>query len=235
MNSYIHISTTRIFTYVCAYTYIRSDIITILMNTAVDNDDNQEEQKKKAKITDLPDDVFRTIREFVSIDALLLLASRHFYAMKGRLYYYKFIKKYSLEYHASKTFREQVKGRISDISLQLSLNLYDCSEIWDVSGLGGVHTLNLRDCSKVTDVSGLGGVHTLDLSYCDGITDVSGLGGVHTLDLSCCSKITDVSGLGGAHTLDLSCCSKITDVSGLGGVHTLDLSYCYKITDVSGL
>ena len=57
------------------------------MNTAVDNDDNQEEQMNKVEITDLPDDIFRMIREFVSIDALLLLANRHFHAMKGRLYY----------------------------------------------------------------------------------------------------------------------------------------------------
>ena len=75
------------FTYIHAYTNIRSDITTIPMNTAVDNDDNQEEQKKKVNITNLPDDVFRTIHEFVSIDALLLLANRHFHAIKGRLYY----------------------------------------------------------------------------------------------------------------------------------------------------
>ena len=131
------------------------------MNTAVDNDDNQEEQMDKVEITDLPDDVFRTIREFVSIDALLLVANRHFHAMKGRLYYYKFTKKYSLEYHASETFKEQVKGRISDISIQHSLNLSGCSKITDVSGLGGVHTLNLSWCSKITDVSGLGGVINL--------------------------------------------------------------------------
>ena len=75
------------FTYIHVYTNIRSDIITIPMNTAVDNDDNQEEQMNKVEITDLPDDIFRMIREFVSIDALLLLANRHFHAMKGRLYY----------------------------------------------------------------------------------------------------------------------------------------------------
>ena len=171
------------FTCTHAYTNIRSDITTILMNTAVDNDDNQEEQKKKVKITDLPDDVFRTIREFVSIDALLLVANRHFHAMKGRLYYYKFTKKYSLEYHASETFRDEVEGRISDISVQLSLNLSDCSNITDVSGLEGVHTLDLSYCSKITNVSRLGGVHTLDLRYCSKITDVSALRGVHTLDL----------------------------------------------------
>ena len=116
--------------------------------------------------------------------------------MKGRLYYYKFTKKYSLEYHASTTFREQVKGRISDISIQLSINLNNCSNITDVSGLGGVHTLDLSYCDKITDVSDLGDVHTLDLSYCGEIMNVSVLGGVHTLNLSWCSGITDVSGLG---------------------------------------
>ena len=151
------------------------------MNTAVDNDDNQEEQMNKVKITDLPDDIFRMIHEFVSIDAFLLLANRHFHAMKGRLYYYKFTWKYSLKYHASETFREEVKERISDISVQLSLNLSCCSKITDVSGLGGVHTLNLSGCSNITDVSGFGGVHTIDLSHCRKITDVSALRGIINL------------------------------------------------------
>ena len=59
--------------------------ITILMNTAVDNYDKYEE-RNKVEITDLPDDIFRKIFEFVSIDVLLLLANRHFHAMKGRVY-----------------------------------------------------------------------------------------------------------------------------------------------------
>ena len=134
--------------------------ITIPMNVAVDNYDNHEIQNK-VEITDLPDDIFRKICEFVSIDALLLLANRYLHAMKGRLYYYKFTKKYSLEYHASTTFREQVKGRISDISIQLSLNLNYCSDITDLSSLGGVHSLNLSGCDGVNDVSMLGGVHDL--------------------------------------------------------------------------
>jgi hypothetical protein len=33
--------------------------------------------------------------------------------------------------------------------------LYNCSEITDVSALGGVHTLDLRYCSNITDVSAL--------------------------------------------------------------------------------
>ena len=125
------------------------------MNTIVDDDDNQgKEEKKKpadAEITNLPDDVFRIIREFVPIDALFLLANRHFQAMKGRLHYYEFTEKCSLEYHASKIFREHVKRRISDISSQLSLNLQNCSNIRDVSALGDVHTLKLRGCSNITD------------------------------------------------------------------------------------
>ena len=133
------------------------------MDTTVDHDDdNQEEKKKKkkktpadAEITNLPDDVFRNIREFVPIDALFLVANRHFLAMKRRLHYYKFTRECSLEYHASKTFREHVKRRISDISSQLSLNLQNCSNIRDVSALGDVHTLDLSGCNNITDVSAL--------------------------------------------------------------------------------
>ena len=148
-----------------------------------------------AEITNLPDDVFRNIREFVPIDALFLVANRHLHAMKRRLHYYRFTKECSLEYHASKTFREHVKRRISDISLQLSLCLINYNHIRDMSALGGVDSLDLPECSNITDVSALGGVHTLNLSGCRNITDVSALGGVHTLNLSGCWNIRDVSAL----------------------------------------
>ena len=61
----------------------------------VSNADVNLGEKKKIKITDLPDDIFRQIREFVSIDALLLQVNRRFHVIKGCWYYYKFIKYYS--------------------------------------------------------------------------------------------------------------------------------------------
>ena len=112
-------------------------------------------------------------------------------------------KRYSLLYVENEPFREKISSLILDPGRQLALCLSFCSNITDVSALGGVHTFNVSGGS----VSALGGVHTLNLSGCSSITDVSALGGMHTLDLSDCSKITDVSALGGVHTLDLSGCS----------------------------
>ena len=48
----------------------------------VSNADVNLEEKKIVKITDLPDDIFRQIREFVSINALMMV-NRHFFDMKG--------------------------------------------------------------------------------------------------------------------------------------------------------
>ena len=116
--------------------------------------------KKSTRIIDLPDDMFRLIREFHPINELYQV-SNFFHAMKGRLYHYKFTKKHSLEYHVSKAFREHVQGRISNISRQLSLDLSYCSGITDVSVLRGVHTLNLSCCSNVTNVTILRDVKVL--------------------------------------------------------------------------
>ena len=53
------------------------------MDTAVDNDDNQEEQMNEVEITDLPDDIFRMIRGmwvgwevFILLIYLIAVASR---------------------------------------------------------------------------------------------------------------------------------------------------------------
>ena len=91
---------------------------------------------KRTMITDLPDDVFRLIHDFHPINELYQV-SRFFHAIKGRLYYYKFTKKHSVEYYVSKAFREHVQRRIDDVSQQLSLDLSSCSDI-DVSVLVGV-------------------------------------------------------------------------------------------------
>ena len=163
-------------------------------------DDSSNGKEKKISISDLPDDVFRNIHDFFSIDVLLLLPNRRFHAMKGRLYYYTFSCKYSRKYNVSETFRGQVEARISDISFQVSLNLSKHSDITDVSVLKGVHKLNLSHCDNITDVSMLGGVHDLNLSHCSNITDVSMLGNIHTLNVSHCDNITDVSMLGGLYS-----------------------------------
>ena len=98
---------------------------------------------KRTMITDLPDDVFRLIHDFHPINELCQV-NRFFHALKGRLYYYKFTKKHSVEYYVSKAFREHVQRRIDDVSQQLSLDLSSCSDI-DVSVLVGV--VNALDLS----------------------------------------------------------------------------------------
>ena len=171
----------------------------------------------KTKLIDLPVDVLRLVIEFSGERNPLTATNRHFHIVR-RHSYWKFNAKYSRKYHVDEDFRTFVRSRVPNPSIQVSLNLSWCSNITDVSALGGVHTLNLSGCINVTDVSALGGVHTLDLSRCTNITDVSALGGVHTLDLEGCRNITDVSALGGVHTLDLRDCTNITDVSALGGI-----------------
>ena len=79
----------------------------IQANTSHDitnNDNNVGGKNKSTRLIDLPDDVFRLIHEFHSINDLYQV-SNSFHAIKGRLYYYKFTKKHSLEYYVSKAFR----------------------------------------------------------------------------------------------------------------------------------
>ena len=98
-------------------------------------------------LTNLPDDVFRLIHDFHPINELYQV-SRFFHAIKGRLYYFKFTKKHSVEYYVSKAFREHVQRRIDDVSQQLSLDLSSCSDI-DVSVLVGV--VNALDLNSTGD------------------------------------------------------------------------------------
>jgi hypothetical protein len=192
------------------------------------------EEKRKINFTDLPLDVLHLVIEFSRQSRSLTATNRHFYKVRRHLYW-KLNRTYSFYYYDDEDFRTLVHSRVENPSKQLSLNLRKCSDITDVSALGGVHTLDLSDCRNIYDVSALWGVHTLNLHGCRNITDVSALGGVRDLNLCACWEITDVSALGGVHTLDLSYCPDITDVSALGGVHTLNLSYCTDITDVSAL
>ena len=98
---------------------------------------------KPTMLTDLPDDVFRLIHDFYPIKELSQV-SRFFHVLKGRVYYYKFTKKHSVEYYVSIAFREHVQNRIDDVSQQLSLDLSSCSDI-DVGVLVGV--VNALDLS----------------------------------------------------------------------------------------
>ena len=61
------------------------------------------------------------------------------------------------------TFRENVAGRLKNVSKQLSIDARACLNTTNVSMLGGIHTLDLSWCRNITDVSMLGRVHTLKL------------------------------------------------------------------------
>ena len=82
-------------------------------------------------------------------------------------------KRHSSKYLTNEVFRKKVLSLLKYPNQQLNLTLSDCSNVYDVSALGDVHTLNLSCCDNVHDVSALGGVHTLNLSRCDNVYDVS--------------------------------------------------------------
>ena len=124
----------------------------------------------------------------------------------------------SWEYLNDRSYRDSFNGELVGLTLKgpritnyvlrklvishvLSVALFECPNVTDLSPLRGVNTLYLEGCSGVTDVSALGGVHTLYLRDCEKITDVSALGGVDTLSLTGCEKITDVSAICGVPNL----------------------------------
>ena len=137
------------------------------------------------QFTDLPVDVLRVIVDLggYPLSHSLAATSRHFYNVSRHLIYLGLNQEYSLKYYDDEAFRTVVHSRVENPSKQLSLNLSECSNITDVSALGGVHTLDLSECKKITDVSALGAVHTLNLRDCSNITDVSALSNVYTINL----------------------------------------------------
>jgi hypothetical protein len=148
------------------------------------------------KIIKLPNEILGKIQEYIYL-INLFNACTELYEIKKMVYYFKFNKNYSLQYHQD---QRKFLEKINYISKQLSLNLSD-TNITDVSALGNVHTLKLSSCHNLTDVSALGNVHTLNLYNCR-ITDVGALGNVHTLDLSD-TNITDIRALKNVNNLIL--------------------------------
>ena len=130
----------------------------------------------------LPEDMIYEIGTFLSSkDFISLLSISNKMKYSKYKYQYLNLNKESSRLFASEngeSFRSEVLLKIAYPNKQLSLNLYNCQEIKDVSMLGNVHILNLSCCRTITDVSMLGNVHTLHLQGCDGVTDVSMLGNV---------------------------------------------------------
>ncbi len=98
---------------------------------------------------------------------------------------YNLNKKYSHKYATDEQFRQYIHNKlIYKERYNIMVNLYNCSDITDVSMLGLVHRLILDSCYNITNVSMLGRIYSLDLSYCQRITDVSALGKIHKLYLN---------------------------------------------------
>ena len=106
----------------------------------------------------LPEDMIYEIGTFLSRkDFRSLLSTSKKMKYSKYKYQYLNLNKESSKLFASnqengKLFRSEVLLQIANPNKQLSLNLYNCQEIKDVSMLGNVHTLNLRYCHGITDV-----------------------------------------------------------------------------------
>ena len=133
----------------------------------------------------LPEDMIYEIGTFLSSEDFRSLLSTS-KIMKYSKYRYQYLnlneessRLFASDNENGISFRSEVLLQIAYPNKQLSLNLYNCQEIANVSMLRNVHTLCLSRCKGITDVSMLGNVHTLYLSECEGILDTSMLGNVH--------------------------------------------------------
>lgn len=180
--------------------------------------------------------------------------SRKYKILKKENFCWKLNRKYSFTYFSSSQYRDRI-SLLMNTNKQLTLDLSNSLEVYDVNGLANVYAIDLNRCHNVIDVSALKTIHILNLSHCTGIRDFSALGNVYNLNLTGCA-ITDCSALSSVHILnlsknmnlvdvsplsnnihilDISSCEYLVDVSGLGRVHTLNLSRCKRVVDVNAL
>ena len=100
----------------------------------------------------LPEDMIYEIGTFLSSkDFISLLSISNKMKYSKYKYQYLNLNKESSRLFASEnengiSFRSEVLLQIANPNKQLSLNLFNCQEIIDVSMLGNVHTLNLSNC-----------------------------------------------------------------------------------------
>jgi hypothetical protein len=161
--------------------------------------------------------IFQQLKELLN-DTLvgtnnLLNVTRRFHYLKKENLYLKLNKQFSLIYHNSSDYRENITLLINT-KKQLSLNFsVYCDEFVNASVLD---------------------VHALDVSRCN-IADVRPFRGLHSLNLSQCKSVIDVSSLSQVVDLNLSYCKNISDFRALSGLHKLNLQHCYNLTDVRAL
>jgi hypothetical protein len=128
----------------------------------------------------LIDCIFQEVQDFLDHSKTdinnILNVSRKFKLMKKSSFYWKMNKKYSLEYNSNVLYRLRVDSLLTNKNTQLSLNLFNCNTISDVSTLGNVHTLKISGCHGITDVSSLGNVQVLSFNNCSVRVRVNGQG-----------------------------------------------------------
>jgi hypothetical protein len=127
-------------------------------------------RRRTLTVSSLPEDIYRCIQEFTSINSLLN-TSKRLIDVNHRLFYWSLPRISSKQFYSSEEFRERLRGLMHDYRKQLSLDLSWRASVSDVSALGHVHALKLSGCRNVSDVSALGHVHTLNLNVCANVSE----------------------------------------------------------------
>ena len=81
--------------------------------------------------------------------------------VKKKFIYRKLNEKYSSDYYKHEKFRMTIHDSVENPNKQISLDLWRCENITNISILGNVHTLKLFNYVKIIDVSALGNVHII--------------------------------------------------------------------------
>ncbi|XP_059659593.1 disease resistance protein L6-like [Cornus florida] len=117
----------------------------------------------------------------------------------------------------------------------------------DMSNLKNLSELKLYQCSELTEIQGLGGLELLiDLNVCEcksleTLPNLSNLEMLKELQLTKCQKLHEIEGLEALKSLrklDLSYCTaleRIPDLSRLANLKELRLFYCEKLSEIWGL
>ncbi len=157
--------------------------------------------------------------------------------------------------HTAILFNCNKLTKVSDLRSLQRLEIFDSSELQDVSALGSIPILKLSGCSRLIHLNGLGqGNQLIEISFCDNIIDITPLATVPYVCLCNCMRINSIEALSSAQYLNVNDCpsiqdfrpastvpevglhtSRLRDVSFLCNLRRLDLSGCKNVSDVSCL
>lgn len=103
----------------------------------------------------LIDLVFQQLQELlndsnIGTNNLLKVSRRYLQNLKKASFHWKLNRQNSLTYCNSSEYRESISLLINTRK-QLSLHLNGCSDVVDVSELGGIYSLDLIRCSNIVD------------------------------------------------------------------------------------